>query len=45
MPPVAFLHTHVLVVVLFLIFFAAKAVLLLLNKRETLDKVRSKTKV
>ncbi|GAB3530901.1 hypothetical protein GCM10027443_12300 [Pontibacter brevis] len=45
MPPIAFLHTHVLVVILFLIFFAIKAVLLLLNKRETLDKVRSKTKV
>lgn len=39
------MHTHVLVVILFLIFFAAKAVLLLLNKRDTLDKVRSKTKV
>lgn len=45
MPPVAFLHTHVLVVVLFLIFFSIKAVLLLLNKRETLDRMRSKTKV
>lgn len=45
MPPLAFLHTHVLVVTLFLVFFALKALLLLLNKRETLDKVRSKTKV
>ena len=45
MPPVAFLHTHVLVVVLFLIFFAIKAVLLLLNRRDTLNKVRNKTKV
>lgn len=45
MPPVAFLHTHVLVVVLFLILFAIKAALLLLNRRAALDKVRSKTKV
>ncbi|WP_181885069.1 SirB2 family protein [Pontibacter diazotrophicus] len=45
MPSVAFLHTHVLVVVLFLLFFAVKAILLLFNKRETLDKVRSKTKI
>lgn len=45
MPPIAFLHTHVLVVVLFLILFAVKAVLLLLNKRAALDKMRSKTKV
>jgi len=45
MPPIAFLHTHVLVVVLFLILFAIKAVLLLLNKRAALDKMRSKTKV
>ncbi len=45
MPPIAFLHTHVLVVVLFLLLFTVKAVLLFLNKRETLNKVRSKTKV
>ncbi|MFD3001379.1 SirB2 family protein [Pontibacter toksunensis] len=45
MPPVAFLHTHILVVVLFLVFFAIKAVLLLLNKRDTLDRMRSKTKI
>lgn len=45
MPPIAFLHTHVLVVVLFLILFAIKAVLLLLNKRAALNTMRSKTKV
>ncbi|GAB3823516.1 SirB2 family protein [Pontibacter rugosus] len=42
---VAFLHTHVLVVVLFLILFTSKTALLLLNKRETLAKVRSNTKI
>lgn len=42
---VAFLHTHVLVVVLFLLLFTFKTVLLLLNKRETLAKARNKTKV
>jgi mono/diheme cytochrome c family protein/uncharacterized membrane protein SirB2 len=45
MPITAFLHTHVLVVVLFLLLFTAKAVLLLLNKIETLEKVRSYTKI
>ncbi|MHA6246409.1 SirB2 family protein [Pontibacter sp. CAU 1760] len=45
MPPIAFLHTHVLVVVLFLLLFTVKAVLLLLNKRDALAKMRSKTKV
>lgn len=45
MPPIAFLHTHVLVVVLFLLLFTVKAVLLLLNKRNALAKMRSKTKV
>ena len=44
MPSVAFLHAHVLAVVLFLFLFAAKAALLLLNKRAALHKVRSKTK-
>jgi mono/diheme cytochrome c family protein/uncharacterized membrane protein SirB2 len=45
MPITAFLHTHVLVVVLFLLLFTYKVVLLLLNKRDTLTKVRNKTKV
>ncbi|WP_242921122.1 c-type cytochrome [Pontibacter liquoris] len=45
MPVTAFLHTHVLVVVLFLLLFAAKAVLLLLNKHQLLATVRHKTKV
>lgn len=45
MPPIAFLHTHVLVVVLFILLFGIKAVLLLLNKRAALAKMRSKTKV
>ena len=45
MPITAFLHTHVLVVVLFLLLFTVKTVLLLLNKRETLTKLRNKTKV
>ncbi|ARS36750.1 c-type cytochrome [Pontibacter actiniarum] len=42
---VAFLHTHVLVVILFLLLFAFKTVLLLLNKHETLAKARSRTKM
>lgn len=45
MPITAFLHTHVLVVVLFLLLFTYKVILLLLNKRDTLTKVRNKTKV
>ncbi|MDX5346059.1 MAG: SirB2 family protein [Hymenobacteraceae bacterium] len=45
MPVVAFLHTHVLVVILFLILFLVKAVLLFLNKHDLLNKVRSGTKV
>jgi mono/diheme cytochrome c family protein/uncharacterized membrane protein SirB2 len=45
MPITAFLHTHVLVVVLFLLLFLAKAVLLFLGKHNTLNKVRSSTKV
>ena len=44
MPFVAFLHAHVLAVVLFLFLFAAKAALLLLDKRAALHKVRRKTK-
>lgn len=40
-----FLHTHNLVVVIFLITFIIKTVLLLLNKYEQLDKIREKTKV
>ncbi|TPE45296.1 SirB2 family protein [Pontibacter mangrovi] len=42
---VAFLHTHVLVVVLFLLLFGAKAVLLLLNKHKALAKMRKQTRV
>ena len=45
MPITAFLHTHVLVVVLFLLLFTFKIILLLLNKHDTLAKVRNKTKV
>ncbi|MEJ8757778.1 SirB2 family protein [Pontibacter sp. H259] len=45
MPITAFLHSHVLVVVLFLLLFTYKVILLLLNKRDTLTKVRNKTKV
>jgi len=45
MPITAFLHTHVLVVVLFLLLFTYKVILLLLNKHDTLTKVRNKTKV
>jgi mono/diheme cytochrome c family protein len=44
MPPVAFLHSHILAVVLFLVLFATKTTLLLLNKHKALDKLRSKTK-
>jgi len=39
------LHTHKLVVFIFLIFLVIKTVLLLLNKNEKLDKLREKTKV
>ncbi|MDX5438693.1 MAG: SirB2 family protein, partial [Pontibacter sp.] len=42
---VAFLHTHVLVVVLFLLLFAFKTALLLLNKKNTLAKARKSTKM
>lgn len=45
MPITAFLHTHVLVVILFLLLFTTKTVLLLLNKREALTRLRNKTKV
>ncbi|NDK57157.1 SirB2 family protein [Pontibacter fetidus] len=45
MPITAFLHTHVLVVILFLLLFTTKTVLLLLNKRDALTKLRNKTKV
>ncbi|GAA4306260.1 SirB2 family protein [Nibribacter koreensis] len=45
MPITAFLHTHVLVVILFLLLFLTKAVLLFLGKHDTLNKVRSSTKV
>ncbi|MBB6609909.1 SirB2 family protein [Pontibacter sp. Tf4] len=45
MPITAFLHTHVLVVVLFLLLLTYKVILLLLNKRGTLATVRNKTKV
>ncbi|MCX2741259.1 c-type cytochrome [Pontibacter anaerobius] len=42
---VVFLHTHVLVVVLFLLLFAYKTVLLLLNKRTALEKARKQTRI
>jgi mono/diheme cytochrome c family protein/uncharacterized membrane protein SirB2 len=45
MPVTAFLHTHVLVVVLFLILFLVKAFLLFTNKHEALEKMKKKTKV
>ncbi|QHL88576.1 hypothetical protein GU926_14500 [Nibribacter ruber] len=45
MPITAFLHTHVLVVILFLLLFLAKALLLFLGKHDTLNKVRSSTKI
>ncbi|WP_347157330.1 SirB2 family protein [Pontibacter chitinilyticus] len=45
MPITAFLHTHVLVVALFLLLFAAKALLLLLNKRDMLTRVRKSTRI
>ncbi|MBC5774282.1 SirB2 family protein [Pontibacter sp. KCTC 32443] len=45
MPITAFLHTHVLVVILFLLLFTTKTVLLLLNKRDALTTLRNKTKV
>ncbi|MCS6822908.1 MAG: SirB2 family protein [Cytophagaceae bacterium] len=39
------LHTHTLVVILFLLLYTVKTILLLAGKIELLDKVRSKTKV
>lgn len=45
MPVTAFVHTHVLVVILFLLLFLAKAVLLFLGKHDTLNRVRSSTKI
>jgi len=39
------LHLHITVVIIFLISFAFKTILLLLNKDELLEKVRAKTKV
>ncbi|WP_162428368.1 SirB2 family protein [Pontibacter pudoricolor] len=45
MPVTAFLHTHVLVVILFLLLFTIKTGLLLLNKRDALARLRNKTKV
>jgi uncharacterized membrane protein SirB2 len=41
----AFLHIHVLVVILFLILFLTKAFLLFLNKPKNLDKSRASTKM
>ena len=45
MPIAAFLHTHVLVVILFLILFIVKAFLLFFNKHQTLQKVRKNTRI
>lgn len=42
---IGFLHTHVTVVLLFLLFFIFKAVLLFLGKREQLARLRAKTKI
>lgn len=39
------LHTHVLVVILFLLLFLGKGLLLFSNKKAVLDKIRAKTKV
>lgn len=45
MPTTAFLHTHVLVVVLFLLLFIVKAFLLFTNKHQALENIKKKTKV
>src|SRR5688500_2248646 len=45
MPVTAFLHTHILAVILFLILFIIKAAMLFLNKTEALEKMKQKTKV
>ncbi len=45
MPITAFLHTHVLVVILFLIMFIIKAFLLFTNKTQALESIKRKTKV
>jgi uncharacterized membrane protein SirB2/cytochrome c5 len=41
----SFLHTHVLVVTLFLLLYAVKTILLLSNKHDLLEKFKKKTKV
>ncbi|GGK87475.1 SirB2 family protein [Rufibacter glacialis] len=41
----AFLHTHVLVVILFLLLFLGKAFLLFFNRHDALNKARSSTKM
>lgn len=41
---IGFLHTHVTVVLLFLIFFLVKAIMLFIGKREQLARLRAKTK-
>ncbi|MBK0403395.1 cytochrome c [Adhaeribacter sp. BT258] len=45
MPITAFMHSHVLVVVLFLILFIIKAFMLFTNKTQALEKLKRKTKV
>ena len=40
-----FLHLHTTVVVLFLVLYAVKTILLLMDKNEQLDKLRAKTKI
>lgn len=45
MPIIAVQHTHVLVVVLFLILFIIKAFLLFTNKHQALEKIKKSTKV
>jgi len=42
---IALLHTHVLVVIVFLLLYALKAALLLLNRKNTLAKLRKSTRI
>ena len=45
MPITAFMHSHVLVVILFLILFIIKAFMLFTNKIQALENLKRKTKV
>ena len=45
MPYVAYYHTHKLVVILFVLIYLVKAILLVMGKKDTLDKFNKKIKI